>query len=444
MAYGSGDLASNCSYGLVSSFLLLYLTSVVGMNSAVIGTLMLASKCLDGVSDVFFGNMIDRTHSRMGKARPWMLYGQIGVSVCLAFLFSVPAGMGKTAQYAYFFVFYTCLNAIFYTANNIAYSALTALITKNPNERVQLGSFRFIFAVATNIVLGFAVTSAVNAFGGGAAGWRMVAIIFAVIALVVNTISVLAVKELPEEEMAVTEKREPSEDKLSFIDTIRILLKNKYYIMIVVIYIVYYIMSNLVTGSGVFFATYYFGNEGIYGLLNMMKMFPVILALIIAPIIIKKVGNMQKVNTWGYAISCVLGIPLIYAAVTKNTTLFLVILFAKGVFAGFLSGSLNAFIAEASAYTIRTTGVHMDGTMYSCSSLGVKIGGGIGTAAVGWLLALGGFVNDAAVQTAGATNMILWIYLIIPVLIGVLITFLISRLDVEKANQKWDEEHQNA
>lgn len=62
------DLASNCSYGLVSSFLLLYLTSVMGMNSAVIGTLMLVSKCVDGVTDVFFGNIIDRTHSKMGKA----------------------------------------------------------------------------------------------------------------------------------------------------------------------------------------------------------------------------------------------------------------------------------------------------------------------------------------------------------------------------------------
>lgn len=123
LAYGSGDLASNCSYGLVSSFLLLYLTSVMGMNSAVIGTLMLVSKCVDGVTDVFFGNIIDRTHSKMGKARPWMLYAQIGVSGCLALLFSVPAGMGRTAQYAYFFVFYTCLNAIFYTANGIAYSS---------------------------------------------------------------------------------------------------------------------------------------------------------------------------------------------------------------------------------------------------------------------------------------------------------------------------------
>ena len=80
LAYGSGDLASNCSYGLVSSFLLLYLSDVMGLKTNIIGTLMLVSKVFDGVTDVFFGNMIDKTKSRLGKARPWMLYAQIGVS----------------------------------------------------------------------------------------------------------------------------------------------------------------------------------------------------------------------------------------------------------------------------------------------------------------------------------------------------------------------------
>ena len=65
LAYGSGDLASNCSYGLVSSFLLLYLSDVMGMNTGIIGTLMLISKIFDGITDVFFGNMIDRTHSKL-------------------------------------------------------------------------------------------------------------------------------------------------------------------------------------------------------------------------------------------------------------------------------------------------------------------------------------------------------------------------------------------
>ena len=147
----------------------------MGLNTGIIGTLMLISKALDGISDVIFGNMIDKTKSKLGKARPWMLYAQFGVSLCLVLLFSVPSGFSEVAQYAYFFIFYTVLNAVFYTANGIAYAALSALITKNKNERVQLGSFRFMFAVATNIVMGFAVTKTVDAFGGGASGWRMVA-----------------------------------------------------------------------------------------------------------------------------------------------------------------------------------------------------------------------------------------------------------------------------
>lgn len=273
IAYGAGDLASNCSYGLVSSFVLIYLTNIMGMNSAIIGTLMLISKVLDGITDVFFGSLMDKTKSKLGKARPWMLYAQIGVSACLIALFSTPGSIGTTAQYVYFFVFYTCLNAIFYTANGIAYSSLIALITKNPNERVQLGSFRFMFAVATNIVIGFAVTSMVAGFGGGAVGWRNTAIVFALIALVVNTISCLSVKELPEDDDASDQTQgKPQNDNISFTETVKVLVKNKYYLMIAAIYIVYYIMSNLVTGSGVYFATYVLGDENLYGTLNMMKM----------------------------------------------------------------------------------------------------------------------------------------------------------------------------
>lgn len=74
--YGSGDIAANCSYGLVTSFVLIYLTNTIGLNAGIIGTLMMVSKLLDGASDVLFGTVIDRTKSKMGKARPWMLYSQ--------------------------------------------------------------------------------------------------------------------------------------------------------------------------------------------------------------------------------------------------------------------------------------------------------------------------------------------------------------------------------
>lgn len=441
IAYGSGDLASNCSYGLVSSFLLLYLSDIMGMDTGIIGTLMLVSKIFDGVTDVFFGAMIDRTKSRLGKARPWMLYAQIGVSICLILLFSIP-NMGQTAQYAYFFAFYTCLNAIFYTANGVAYATLSALITNNSQERVQLGSIRFMFAVVTNIVMGFAVTGAVEAFGGGARGWRVVAVICALIGLVVNTISCLAVREVePEQVGAAASEHKPEDDKLSFFETIKLLFANKYYILILVLYIVYYIMSNITTGSGVFFAKYVLGDGSLLGMFQMMKMFPVIIALIFTPMLVKKTRSMQKVNFWGYVINCVLSVFFIYFAYRKNVGLMLLFMFIKGIFAGTLSGTLNALIAEISGYTYRTKGVRMDGTMFSCSSLGVKIGGGIGTAAVGWLLDLGGYVGTAAVQTQGAVNMIFAMYVIIPVILGVVITAILGMLNVEKANREWDEAH---
>lgn len=443
VAYGSGDLAANCSYGLVSSFILLYLTGTMGLNSGIIGTLMLASKFLDGISDVIFGTLIDRTHSKLGKARPWMLYGQVGLSVCLFLLFAVPAA-DTTVQYIYFFVVYTALNAVFFTANNIAYASLVALITKNNNERVQLGSIRFMFAVVTNIVMGFAVTGMVEKFGGGAAGWRTTALIFAIIALVVNTISCLAVKELPEDELAdelaAKKTKNADDDKLSFGETVKILVHNKYYLLILAIYLVYYIMSNLTTGAGAFCATYYWGDGSLLGTFSMMKMFPVIIALALAPGLVKKFGSMQKVNFWGYLVSSVLGIPMIYFAAQKNVKMFLLLMFIKGIFAGMLSGSLNALIAEISGYTTRTTGKRMDGMMFSCSSLGVKVGGGIGTAAVGWLLELGGFVGTAAVQSDGAITMIFNLYITFPVIMGVIITVLLAFLDVENANKKWDAE----
>ena len=327
VAYGAGDLASNTSYGLVSSFVLLYLSDTMGLNTGIIGTLMLVSKFLDGISDVIFGNLIDRTKSKLGKARPWMLYAQIGVSLCLVLLFSIPGGLGSTAQYAYFFAFYTILNAVFYTANGIAYSALSALITRNKNERVQLGSIRFMFAVVTNIVMGFAVTGGVEAFGGGAAGWRMVAIICGVIGLVVNTISCLCVKELPEEENPAAEEAKPQDDKIGFVESLRLLLSNKYYILIVAIYIVYYFMSNLTTGSAIYFMKHVLGNGSLLGLFSMMKMFPVIIALIFTPVLVKKTGSMQKVNFWGYVVSDILGVFLIVFAMQKSLPMMLLFMF---------------------------------------------------------------------------------------------------------------------
>lgn len=153
VGYGSGDVAGNVVYAFLSSFVMIYLTDTVGLNPGIVGTLIAVSKLFDGLTDIFFGSMIDKTHSKLGKARPWMLYGYIGCAITLVGIFAIPMGMSEFAKYAWFFICYSLLNAVFYTANNIAYSALTSLVTKNSAERVEMGSYRFMFAFATSLAI---------------------------------------------------------------------------------------------------------------------------------------------------------------------------------------------------------------------------------------------------------------------------------------------------
>ena len=378
VGYGSGDVAGNVVYVLLSAFVMIYLTDTAGLNPGVIGTLMMLSRLFDGFSDVAFGTLMDRTRTRMGKARPWMFWGFFGCAAMIIAVFAIPSALGDTAKYAWFFIAYTLLNAVFYTANNIAYSALTALVTRNSAERVQMGSIRFIFAFSTSLLIQSVTVEAVDAFGGGAQGWRAVAIIYALLGLAVNSLSVMSVKELPPEELEGTGADEGSdaaeaegdgaEEKLGLRESLRFLAGNKYYLIILAVFLL----------AQVFTA--------------MLNMGSVPLMLILSGVASLGMSPLQ--------------------------------------------GTLNALIAEASENTWLRTGKRIDGLMFSCTSLGVKVGGGLGTAVAGWLLAFSGYDGDAAVQADSVIQMLFFMYAWLPLAANALILFLLTRLDVEKANAR--------
>ena len=121
VGYGSGDVAGNVVYALLTSFVMIYLTDTIGLNAGVIGVLIAVSKIFDGITDIIFGTLIDKTHTKMGKAKPWMLYGFIGCAITLIGVFAIPMNMDNFAQYAWFFICYTLLNSVFYTANTTAH-----------------------------------------------------------------------------------------------------------------------------------------------------------------------------------------------------------------------------------------------------------------------------------------------------------------------------------
>ena len=360
LGYGSGDLAGNMVYAFLSSFVMLYLTNTVGLNPGIIGTLIMVSKLFDGVSDIFFGTMIDKTKSKLGKARPWMLYAYIGCAVTLVANFAIPASLGRTAQYAWFFIAYTMLNAVFFTANNIAYASLVTFCTRNSKERVEMGSFRFIFAFSTSLIIQSVTVQFVRALGNGASAWKTVAIIYAVIGLIVNTISVFS------------------------------------------------------------------------WAINI----PVIIAMCITPMLVERMKGLYRMNLAGYILGTAGRVGVIIAGYMGSVPLMIAFTAVAALGMAPWQGDMGAVVASCSEYTWLTKGKHIDGTMYSCTSFGTKIGGGIGVALCGWLLDISGFVKTSAVQPTSCINMLHVMYLWIPMLLSLCITFIMSRMNVEGANEK--------
>lgn len=442
VGYGSGDVGGNVVYAFIAFFVMIYLTDTMGLNPGIIGTLIMASRIFDGISDIFFGSLIDKTNTRMGKARPWMFWAYFGCAAMIVAIFAVPPSLGDFAMYTWFFITYVLLNAVFFTANNIAYSTLTALITKNAEERVQMGSIRFVFAFGTSLLIQVSTVGLVQFFGGGAEAWRSVAIIFALVGLTVNTISVFSVRELPPEvlyarpdEDAEEEQETIAEDKPTLLASLKLLIANKYYLMIVLVFTLGQVVTAML-GMGIYFMTYILGDANYFSTFAWAINVPMILTLLATPFVVKWARGIYWVNLYGYIIAFIGRALVIVAAFMGSIPLMLVFTAVGSIGMAPLQGTLNALIAEASEHTFMTKKKRIDGMMFSATSLGVKIGGGIGVAVTGWLLAASGYVGGAEVQPESAVTMIQFMYLWIPAIILAIVAVVLSRLKVESANKK--------
>ena len=435
VGYGSGDIAGNVVYAFLTSFVMIYLTDTIGLNSGIVGTLIAMSKLFDGVTDIFFGSMIDKTKSKMGKARPWMFYGFFGCALTLFGVFTIPTNIGQTAQYAWFFIAYTLLNAVFYTANNIAYAALTSLVTKNSKERVEMGSFRFMISFGTNLAIQSITFGAVEALGGGAAGWRAIAIIYCIIGIITNTLSAFSVKELSEEELKEDASEEADDNKLTFVQTFKLLVSNKYFIMICAIYILQQLRAAMLS-VGTYFMTYVLLNQKMFGVFSWAINIPLIIALAITPTLVAKMKGMYKVNKYSYIFATACRLGIVAAGYLGSIPLMLIFTVLTSLGEGPWQGDVGAVIASCSEHTYLKTGKRIDGSMFSCTSFGTKLGGGIGVALSGWLLDISGYINNGAVQPDSCISMMRVMYLWLPFVFDFIITIILSFLNVEDVNKR--------
>lgn len=195
-------------------------------------------------------------------------------------------------------------------------------------------------------------------------------------------------------------------------------------------------LYNAMIGAGIYYFTWVLGNKNLFGVFAWAVNIPVIIALVFTPTLVGKWKGMYKLNLRGYILAVIGRALVVVARYLGNVPLMMLFTAVAALGQGPWQGDMNAVIASCSEYTYLTQGKRVDGTMYSCTSLGVKIGGGIGTAVVGWLLEISGYVGINPTQPASAITMLQVIYLWIPFIIEILITIVLSKMNVEATNEK--------
>ena len=224
-------------------------------------------------------------------------------------------------------------------------------------------------------------------------------------------------------------------DKEGLVEAAKLLFSNKYYLMICATYICQQIYSAMLN-MGIYYMIYILKNEDLYSVFSWAINIPVIIAMCITPMLVEKMKGLYRMNLAGYILGTAGRVGVIFAGYMGSVPLMLAFTAVAALGMAPWQGDMGAVIASCSEYTYLTKHKHIDGTMYSCTSFGTKIGGGIGVALCGWLLDASGFVKEATIQPESCLNMLHVMYLWIPMVLSLVITFIMSRMNVEDANKK--------
>ena len=182
-SYGLGDVACNVVYALTTSLLIYFYTNVVGISAAMIGTIMLFSRFFDGISDVLIGHLVDRTHSKHGKSRAWILWMMIPYGIAAILLFTVPPAT-PIVKGIYVFITYNFCTTVVYTALNLPYATLATLMTRDTDQRAVVNLFRTGMSALGNMVITAVTFPLVTRLGDTQQAWIEVSILYAIVSII--------------------------------------------------------------------------------------------------------------------------------------------------------------------------------------------------------------------------------------------------------------------
>ncbi|MCM3117682.1 MFS transporter [Neobacillus sp. MER 74] len=416
VSYGLGDTASNLLFTVVTTYLTFYFTDVYGIKAAAVGTLLLIARIVDMLDSPIFGILIDKTNTKWGKSRPWILWSCIPFSIVVILLFMGP-DLSDSGKLAYAYIFYIAANVL-YTAVNNPLTTMLPSLTLDIQERTVANSFRMFGGQFGALLVNLTLLPLVAYFGGGdqQKGFFYTMTLFGVIGLIMFFITFLNTKERVQDINGTK--------SLALKDSIKAIKGNQPWIAGVLLGVVFFILYVMKLSSGIYYITYNLGKPGLVSLVNTLGTLTLV-GIIAVPFLSKKFSK-KKLIIIGMLIN-IIGQLIIYFG-GQSTAILLTGVIVGAIGFGLPIGLLFALIADTVDYGEWKSGVRAQGLLASTASgIAIKLGSGLGGAIPAWLLAAGGYVANKP-QTQSSLHMISLNFIWLPIILSILSILILAFL----------------
>ena len=401
IGYGFGDMASSMFWKLFGAYLMIFYTDVFGLPAAVVGTMFLITRIWDSAFDPIVGVVADRTHSRWGKFRPYLLWLAVPFGIIGVLTFVTP-DWSPTGKLVYAYVTYSLMMMI-YSAINVPYASLLGVMSPNPKERNTLSTYRMTFAYIGSFIALLLFMPLVNFFSGNSkdlgdqqTGWTMAVVVIAILCIILFFGCFAWTKERVK---PIKEAQNPLKEDL------KDLFKNKPWWILLGAGVAALVFNSIRDGATVYYFKYFVVEED-YATVSFFVMSFVLSGLylalgqaanIIGVIAAAPVSNrIGKRNTYMWAMIIATVLSVIFYWFDKEDLIWMFVFQALiSICAGSIFPLLWSMYADCADYSELKTGNRATGLIFSSSSMSQKFGWAIGTAITGWLLGFFGFQANA-------------------------------------------------
>lgn len=433
LAYCFGDPALTLMYTMTSTLLIYFYTNVVGISAGAVGIIMLISRIFDGFSDVAMGAIIDRTHSKYGKARIWILRLAVPYALAAVLLFTMP-DVGNLGKILYAFVTYNLMNTVVYTAISQPFHALGSLMTRDRRDRDTISNIRMMLSITASMIITAFTLPLINYVaditGKEQLSWILVTSGYAIVSVFVllNTYSTCTER--------VQAAPQTKKENIPFWTSFKITFTNRYFLIALGLMITYTAYQVIIGTDLTYYCQYVLGDANLVMPLSSAEKVCTIIGIALLPKLLPRYGKRNLI-----CFGCALGVvgQLLFLLNITSVPLGVVSCIIRGFGIAPFYGVQYSLPGDAIEYGHWKHGLRVEGLMFSSMSMGQKAGSGFTSAIMGGILSMAAFDGlkaTAAEQTIEAIATIKAFYLYVPIALWVIMFLIAACYKLDKTYDK--------